>query len=204
LPEDSLLIAEERWRHAWKLGLAHYEMTKRMLRWHEWLGGLAAALAALVALPIFGTLKDNPAIGWKIAAGVVAALAAVLAALQTRLKFGERAEKHKVAAAHYGTIRRHLEIVACKYEKAPDDPGFLDELEQIGNEMARLPAETPYLKPSADKRGAQTQREHECARVLDGTPPPFPTFREGGRVGECANEFPKIARTSRDPRTATQ
>jgi hypothetical protein len=76
----------------------------------EWrLGIPAIALSALVATGVFATLQSDPELGWRIATGIVAALAAVLTALQTFLRHNERAEQFRGAARGYGRMRRRIE-----------------------------------------------------------------------------------------------
>jgi hypothetical protein len=54
-------------------------------------------------------------------------LAAVLAALQTFLKFGEIAEKHRAAGARYGAVRRELEHRSA-LQHAGDKAEWLDQV----------------------------------------------------------------------------
>lgn len=74
----------------------------------------------VVATSIFATLNSPPSLGWKVAAGLVSLLAAVVSALQTFFKFAERAEKQEAAGASYGALRRQIEIVELRYTDTQD------------------------------------------------------------------------------------
>jgi hypothetical protein len=69
---------------------------------------------------IFATLKQDPALGWKVATGAVSLVAVVFAGLQTFLNFSERAQKHVVSATGYSKVRRRLEHFLLLYEHASD------------------------------------------------------------------------------------
>ncbi len=88
---------------------AYNDATTRAVAAELRLGVPAVALSALVATGVFATLQSDPAVGWRIATGIVAALAAVLTALQTFLRHNERAEQFREAARGYGRMRRRIE-----------------------------------------------------------------------------------------------
>jgi len=60
----------------------------------------------------------------RIVAGLLSVLAAILASLQTFLKFSERAQMHREAGARFGALVKELE----QYQKNPlDDPTSLND-----------------------------------------------------------------------------
>jgi hypothetical protein len=74
------------------------------------LGVPVVILAAIVGTGIFASIsREVVSTTWKIVAGLLAALAATLSALQTFLNYGVLAEKHKAAELAFGALRRDLE-----------------------------------------------------------------------------------------------
>jgi hypothetical protein len=68
------------------------------------------ALTTVVGTSVFATLsRTHVNTGLQVAVGMLSVLAAVLASLQTFLRFGERAEKHRRAAEHWASIRREID-----------------------------------------------------------------------------------------------
>ena len=91
---------------------AHYVLATSLVRSNIRFGVPVVALTTLVGTTVFATLqKPDVNLGLRIAVGMISVLAAVLASLQTFLRFGERAEKHRVAAERWASIRR--EITRC-------------------------------------------------------------------------------------------
>jgi len=89
----------------------HYESAKYYARAHNLLGIPVVVFSSIVGTTVFATLQKQVALRSQIIVGAVSVLAAVLAALQTFLRFSERAEKHRSIAASYSAIRRQLELV---------------------------------------------------------------------------------------------
>lgn len=109
----------------------------------EWrLGVPAIALSALVATGVFATLQSNPTLGWRIATGIVAALAGVLTALQTFLRHSERAEQFREAARGYGRMRRRIE----RTQLFP--PTTREEAVNVLSELAEELNQTSIGKPN--------------------------------------------------------
>src|SRR5436190_1807437 len=66
-------------------------------------------LTAAVGTTVFSSIASSPQLWVKILTGIMSMAAAVLAALQTFLKYSERAAQHKAAAQNYGMLRREYE-----------------------------------------------------------------------------------------------
>ena len=73
------------------------------------LGLPTVILTAISGTTVFATIESTPETWVKVLTGVMSLAAAVLAALQTFLRFSELAERHKAAAQKYGMLRRELE-----------------------------------------------------------------------------------------------
>jgi hypothetical protein len=107
-------------------------------------GTLVVILTTLVGTSIFATLERTPATGWRVLAGLVSAAAAVLAALQTFLRYGELAELHKTAAQRYGRLRRELEQHATSSPLDPHDVDvYLTTLRERWDELDETSPATP-------------------------------------------------------------
>lgn len=82
----------------------------------------------------------------KSVSGVVSLLIAVLAGLQTFLKLSQRSERHRMAAARYGEIKRSLEKVEIVCEESMTKAS--KELDKIKSRMDSLAIESPELPTS--------------------------------------------------------
>lgn len=108
-PASTEQLIEDWYRRARESQFAHYESVQPLVRANYKLGLPVVALSTLVATSVFATLESATALGYRISVGIISASAAVLAALQTFLRFDERAEKHRAAGGQYGALRRELE-----------------------------------------------------------------------------------------------
>jgi hypothetical protein len=80
----------------------------------------------------------------QIAVGALSVLAAVLAALQTFLRYGERAEKHRTTAATYAAIRHRLEATTnMPIELRPPLKEFLGGIEGQIDSLAQSAPSVP-------------------------------------------------------------
>ena len=105
------------------------------------LGIPTVVLTAATGTALFATLtKDQASQTLRLVLGLVSVLAAVLAALQTFLGYGQRADKHRTTAAAYGSIRREIE----QYQAL--GPSSRDELERM---MAKLRSRLDEVSRSA-------------------------------------------------------
>jgi hypothetical protein len=91
--------------------LAHYESARRFMLLHYFLGVTATLLATIVARSVFSELsKATPDSPWSNAIRAMSVIAAVFTALQTFLKYSERAEKHRISAAWFSNLKDKLEL----------------------------------------------------------------------------------------------
>ena len=83
---------------------AHYRASSRYAALARVLGIPTVVLTAATGTALFATLtKDQASQTLRLVLGLVSVLAAVLAALQTFLGYGQRADKHRTTAAAYGS-----------------------------------------------------------------------------------------------------
>ncbi len=106
------------------------------------LGVPVVVLTTFIGTSVFATLQDDIDASLKIFVGVISVTAAVLASLQTFLRFGERAEKHRVAGESWAALRREIdEMLALHptYLAARGDPkNYLDDLRKRMDDTAAL------------------------------------------------------------------
>jgi hypothetical protein len=146
-------------------GRAHYLAAERALRTHKLLGAPAIVLSSIVGTSIFATVNSSPAIGWKIAAGLIAILAAVFTALQSFFKLSETAETHRAAGAEYGALRRRLDLFLIRIAESKnyEVDQALSELDQIHKAMRALALQSATVPPWA------YQKARQSAAGQDGT-----------------------------------
>jgi hypothetical protein len=78
------------------------------------LGVPVIVINAFVSAAIFATFVKSDEAYIRISALILSVIAVVLSALHNYLKFSDKAEGHRVAAAQYAAVRRKLEIInAC-------------------------------------------------------------------------------------------
>jgi hypothetical protein len=88
---------------------AHYLSAEHFGARKYWLGVPAVILSTLVGTSVFATVQKQPELWLQIAVGLASVLAALLTSLQTFLGYSERAERHRIAGAKYGSLGRELE-----------------------------------------------------------------------------------------------
>lgn len=99
------------YRRARDAQFAHYSAASRYAILARLLGIPSVVLSAVVGTALFASLQEETAAPFylRLALGLVSVLAGVLAALQTFLGFGERADRHRAAGSAYGAVRREIE-----------------------------------------------------------------------------------------------
>ena len=184
----------EQWLRRCRVAIAAYnDATSRGALAGRQLGGASAALSAVVATAVFASLQKDPALGWRIATGVLAVLAAVLAALHTFLRHEERSEQFREAARGYGRLRRTIERARLFPPDTREDADKL--LEQLGTELAEAGRGKPNVprgiwdradykvNGTSDARGLRALRMRTRERLDFGM--------RHGAAGEALMECPE-------------
>lgn len=136
----------------------HFQTAENLSRWNIFLGIPVVALSAIVGTAVFATLTEDVDSRIRIAAGSLSVIAAVLASIQTFLRFGERAEQHRVAAERWSAIRREIEKArALTAEDVGDPKQLLDEVSARMDEAAEKAPAMP------DRRWKRTLAKRERA-----------------------------------------
>src|SRR3954469_8551482 len=123
---------------------AHYLLAHRLRRRNLGLGVPAVVFSSIVGTSLFASLtQDEVHIGLRIVIGCISVLAVVAAALQTFLRFAERAAQHVTAADWYAAIRRDTaELLALPREvRGPVKPA----LDAIRMQMNRAGQNAPEI-----------------------------------------------------------
>jgi hypothetical protein len=140
--ETQLLL---KWiRRARESQMSHYDMADLLSARDRLVGWLVTALTALVGTAVFASLTVTAvSVEVRVVVGLVSVAAAVGAALQTYLRYAERAEKHRAAGARYGAVRRRLEAIFAGDADARDG----HYLTAIRDELDRLAEDSPNVPP---------------------------------------------------------
>lgn len=123
---------------------AHFQLVELYRRRNTELGIPVVVLSSVVGTGLFATLsEDAVSRPLRAVAGVISVLAAVVAGLQTFLRYGERAEKHMVAADWYAALNRRInQLLALPADQRPEAAKCLDE---VRKEMARIGQQSPEI-----------------------------------------------------------
>jgi hypothetical protein len=155
-PEVERLL--EDWRNrVYAAQAAHYASADRFRLLNYFVGVPAAIFSSIVGTALFtGLEKGSPQ---TLLVGSVSIVAAILAALQTFLRFAERASQHATAGDWYSAIRRDIEQIL---HLSPTDRGSpKDCLDDVRKEMNRVGQNSPELSVHQWTRQAKRFRVKE-------------------------------------------
>lgn len=156
---DHLKLLEQ-----WHMGLrtahkAHQQAAVRFERNGRWLGAATVIASTIVGTSLFADASSSLDIGWKIGAGILSLVAAILSAIQGTLKFSELATLHRSAAQHYGPLRREVEeMLAAAGAGGELSPTKISDLRKRWDE---IDADAPSVPQKLyDAVVASLQRSH--------------------------------------------
>lgn len=125
----------------------HYMMAERLHRCNLTFGLPVIGLSALVGSFTLATLAMDLPTWATVLVGTVSVSVAATSALQTFLKFSERAEDHRAAAIQFGIINRELErLSAFPPTSAEEALQILIGVETRLNELAKTVPAIPLNK----------------------------------------------------------
>jgi hypothetical protein len=123
---------------------SHNESAKYFENASYWLGVPVIVLSTVVGTTVFATLQKQVSLKIQIGLGTISVIAAILAGLQTFLRYSERAEKHRAVAAEYGAVRRQIEeIVALPLAFRGTPKDFLEQLRKKLDSLAQTAPSVP-------------------------------------------------------------
>src|SRR5579862_9806165 len=88
--------------------LSNYEAARAFRKRYNVLGIPMVILTGVVGTGVFATMKDGTATWERVLVALIGVASAALAAAQTFLRYGERAEKHHNVAVRYGAIKHDI------------------------------------------------------------------------------------------------
>ena len=148
---DVEALLEDWRRRVYAAQSAHYASADRFRMLNYIVGVPAVIFSSVVGTALFAGLEKDSPRTWLIASTSI--LAAVLGALQTFLRFAERATLHATAADWYSAIRRDIEEIL---HLPVEDRGTPNEcLDEVRQEMNRAAQDSPELSARHWRREAQ-------------------------------------------------
>lgn len=146
----STILVKDWFRRAREAQQLHYACANHFNHLHYWLGIPTVIFAAAVGIAVFVSLEQDASGIIKIVVGMISIIAAVLASLQTFLGFSERAEKHRLTAASYASVKRTLEFL---HTFRPDEGEELtNKLQKVKVEMDTLAKAAPDVPHKINQR----------------------------------------------------
>ena len=144
-------LLEEWHKRCYAAQHAHYATADRCRLLNYLVGVPAVIFASIVGTAIFADLADDTP--RRLVVASVSILAAVLAALQTFLRFSERAAAHATAADWYSAIRRDIEeTLHLPVEYRGNAKECLDT---VRKEINRVAQDAPELSVRSWRREAK-------------------------------------------------
>jgi hypothetical protein len=123
--------------------------------WHLLLGVPVVIFTTVVGTGAFAAINQETDNFWKVAAGTVSIVAAILASMQTFFGFGERSDRHRIAATRYASTRRSIELALTSHDAA--------SVPFIKGEMDRTGAASPQIdKGKWEEAGVLAQEALEA------------------------------------------
>lgn len=159
-PRDARALVINWIRRARESQIRHYTMADRLTAYGRRLGLAVIAITTATGTSAFLSLVAtavSPQL--RIVIGMTSISAAVLASLQTFLRYSERAELHRRAGAQYGAVRRRLEALHAGNPCMPDTRDIdivRDELDHIAQNAPHLPRRVLGGASDASSGSAQT------------------------------------------------
>jgi len=149
----------------------HFDISEDLSRRNVYLGIPVVVLTAIVGTSLFASISGGgAAVGIRIAAGTISIIAGVLASIQTFLRFGARAEQHRVAAERWASIRREIEKArSLSADQVGNPKQLLDDIQVRMDEAAE---KSPAMPKRRWTRALAKQERESRSRRPPGRPRP--------------------------------
>ena len=120
---------------------AHFRAAALMQQRNRGFGVPVIVLSSIAGTAVFSSLEKAPELWQKMLVGFLSVASAVLASLQTFLKYGELAEKHSNASIRYGALQREVEEQEAK-------GGATNEyMSSVRTRWTAIDSESPSISP---------------------------------------------------------
>jgi hypothetical protein len=143
--DDDVESLYESWhRRAAAAEAGHRRMAERMRRRYVLLGIPIVVLTTVVGTSVFASLQHaTVSTPLRIVVGSLSILAAVMSSLQAFLRYGTRAEGHRIATIRYETLRRDMSETLAIPRASRSDP--VRELDSVRQRLDRYAKESPNV-----------------------------------------------------------
>lgn len=138
---------------------AHYDSDRLYTNRNYWLGIPVIVFSTCVGTSIFATLQEDVNTWIRVCVGAISVASAILAGLQTFLRFAESAEKHHTAAVKYASICTDIEEIKALPESSRGD--IKKVLDDLKRRKTTLEAESPGFPASIWRNYAQRFSSNE-------------------------------------------
>lgn len=164
LSKEAETLLTDWFRRARESQYIHYECGVWFSRLNYLLGIPAIVMSTAVGTAVFASLETSATGTQKILVGLVSIVAAVLASLQTFLRFSERAEAHRATGSGYGAIRRSLEYL--KTFPPADEEELKRAFNEVKKQMDALAKEAPEVPSRMKKKLDDEVKNVEHKRIF--------------------------------------
>ena len=159
-----------------RMMLTHYELSIRIRRMNYLLGVPLILIAILIAGYVFFTVTQDTGFWAKMTVGLLALLTAILASLQTFLKYSEQAENHRNASVRYQALFNMVEQQAAIPPK--DEQTLAEWCDRLRERWDELNLEAPSVP-----RKLRAEHDGEIEPTLGTDSEPEPELRaRGGKL----------------------
>ena len=150
-PRDQVAELVDRYRlRAHRSGRAQYLAAKHAARMNNRLGIPVVFTTTAVSTSVFATLGSFSNVFWFAITGIVSLVAAILAALQTFFRFGDRSAHHRSAGAQYAALKREFDVLALEIRITPNEVGAaVTRLSSLAARVSDLDQESPDVPDQA-------------------------------------------------------
>ena len=175
LTQDAEILLTDWFRRARESQFIHYECGTWFSRLNYWLGIPAIVLSSAVGTAVFASLDASTSGAQRIVVGLISIFAAVLASLQTFMRFSERAERHRATGSGYGAIRRALEFLKTFPPEGEEalERAFADikgQMDQLAKDAPEVPARIKRKSDRIVKNRAHDRIFHLPEQSRTGRP----------------------------------
>jgi hypothetical protein len=135
-PATTMLLEDWHFRVT-RAQFGHQLSADKTHAWNLSLGVPVVIFTTIVGTGAFAAINQTTDNFWKVAAGTISIVAAVLASMQTFFGFGERSDRHRIAATRYASTRRSIELALTSHDS--------NAVPFIKGEMDRTGASAPQI-----------------------------------------------------------
>ena len=122
---------------------AHYITSTLYKKLNYWVGIPVISFTVFVGSSLFSELQKHDESKMRIAIGIIGVLAAIMASIQTFLRFPEKAEMHRATAVKFGLLKKEIDKFRAIH---PDSNRDVDErINEIKQKWDEIVSEAPTV-----------------------------------------------------------